>query len=413
MEKLSLATKRLIMDNNYSPDEIAEITGLDVISVKEVRYLPMLNAIAQSVLGDSSVTVTISRSSKKGQEPPKDVVKKAEETIQKIVSSPVTAFKKPETNKEKSDGGQLSLPLDKKELETKTTRPESRTDKVAESTEEVRPWTAEEDDYVIDNYDRTITYHMADKLKRPVTQIRSRYRFLKSSGYKSSKMKAASQKNTFAQEDESSVEKKDDKSFLNALNKALESRPDLVGPPKEEKNEEDISTSEPEKTSRRRTWTAEEIEILKDTSYSVKELAELFNRTEKSIYAKLASCGIDNRGRIRKQHTWTEEEIEMLRDTSYSIPELAELLNISRNTIYSMMLNKGIPTSKRGYRPPKPRKPRTINKTITYKNKGAEWTLAEMKLVESGKYTTNELAEMLGRTPAAISVKKSALMRGK
>lgn len=90
-----------------------------------------------------------------------------------------------------------------------------------------------------------------------------------------------------------------------------------------------------EKNSKRRSWSEEEVEILKKLikeKLSQKEIAERLNRTKQSVNTKISRLKIGP----RTENPWTKEKEKQmleLRNQGFSQKEVGEKLNFSKEAV--------------------------------------------------------------------------------
>jgi hypothetical protein len=75
-----------------------------------------------------------------------------------------------------------------------------------------------------------------------------------------------------------------------------------------------------------KTWTDDEIAVIKDTTLTSKECAEKLGRTKGSVCQKRQRLGIKTPDMRKKRKRWTNDEINVVRDKHLKSKECAEIL---------------------------------------------------------------------------------------
>ncbi len=135
-------------------------------------------------------------------------------------------------------------------------------------------------------------------------------------------------------------------------------------------------------------WTKDEVNqlIRLSKTYTMEEIAEMLNKTERQVYNKLAKLGISiNKN---KKNVWTEKDTQIL----INLHDSYELHLISK------VMKKPEPSIRE--------KAKVLGLELKFKNK-TRWTLAEEQLLReyASNYTVNEIAYLLERTTSSVNGK--------
>lgn len=138
----------------------------------------------------------------------------------------------------------------------------------------------------------------------------------------------------------------------------------------------------------RRAWTEAELELLRDTSLSLKEVAERTGRSYQAVKSQGAARYQGVR-RGRANVLWADSELAVLRDLRLTYSQVAEQTGRSLSAAEHMSIRLGLDRSFR---------------TGSGLKKGSDslWSLAELELLAELDLSLAEVAEQTGRSYEAV-----------